>query len=80
MNDLAAARDEMKAFCEACVVRDQVRGDHGIMERLERIERKQEEESIKIARLEWLVPIVTAALVALINWAPKIFTAAAASR
>ena len=79
MSDLAA-REEMKAFCDACVVRDQVRGEHGIMERLERIEDEQRQLGLKIARLEWLVPIVTAALVALINWAPKIFTAAAASR
>jgi hypothetical protein len=33
----------------------------------------------KRQRLEWLVPIVTAALVALINWIPKIVATAAAA-
>lgn len=80
MSDLATAREEFKEFCDECVVRDQVRGEHGIMERLDRIEEEQKQLSIKITRLEWLVPVVTAILVALINWMPKVFTTAAAVR
>ena len=69
----------LENFCDNCVVRDQVRGAHGIMDRLDAIEKRQEELNVKLARLEWLVPIVTAALVALINWLPKIVTTAAAT-
>lgn len=70
---------EMKAFCEGCIVRDQVRGSHGIMDRLDEIEKQQVKLNVKVARLEWLVPIVTAALVALINWIPKIVSTTAAA-
>lgn len=70
----------MKDFCEDCIVRNKVMGAHGIEDRLERIEEEQKQLGIKIARLEWLVPIVTAALVALVNWVPKILTTAAAVR
>jgi len=37
------------------------------------------ELNVKLARLEWLVPIMTAALVALINWIPKIVATTAAA-
>ena len=78
MSAMAATQQELQDFCDNCVVRDQVRGAHGIMERLDRIEEEQRNLNVKLARLEWLVPIVTAALVALINWLPKIISVAAA--
>ena len=76
---MSEIQQAMESFCDNCVVRDQVRGSHGIMDRLDEIEKQQVKLNVKLARLEWLVPIVTAALVALINWIPKIVSTAAAA-
>jgi hypothetical protein len=70
---------DMKAYCDVCLVRDRVLGKDGIVDRLSKIEEKQVELNIKLTRLEWLVPVVTAALVALINWIPRIVDAARAA-
>lgn len=40
MSETATERKEFKDFCDNCVVRDQVRGAHGIMERLEDVDKK----------------------------------------
>jgi hypothetical protein len=79
MSEMTATQEALERFCDNCVVRDQVRGSHGIMDRLNEIEKKQVELNVKLARLEWLVPIMTAALVALINWIPKIVATTAAA-
>lgn len=76
---MSELQQTMESFCDNCVVRDQVRGAHGIMDRLDEIEKNQVKLNVKLARLEWLVPIVTAALVALINWIPKIVATTAAA-
>jgi hypothetical protein len=69
----------MQAFCDECVVRNKVIGRHGIEDRLEDIEKDQKQMNIKLAQMAWLVPIVTAILVALINWVPKLIDAAKAA-
>jgi hypothetical protein len=71
-------QETMKEFCEACIVRDRVSGRYGIESRLEKIEKKQQELGIELARMAWLVPTVTALLVALINWLPRLIEAARA--
>ena len=40
--------EAMQEFCKSCIIRNKVEGAHGIEDRLERIERKQEEENIKL--------------------------------
>jgi hypothetical protein len=74
-----AQQETMQAFCDECVVRNKVTGRHGIEDRLEEIEKDQKQMNIKLAQMAWLVPIVTAILVALINWVPKLIDAAKAA-
>ena len=73
-------QETMKDFCDACIVRDRVTGRYGIESRLEKIEKEQQKLGIELARMAWLVPTVTALLVAAINWLPKLIEAAKAAQ